>query len=125
MELSNLIGIAAGTALVIAIALVIWRASAGRQRLPSEMPDSLRQVSQARIDPDELPASLISEQIEEMVRAELAKHVDIAPASLDFATAADGSLEVWYDGQRYADPQQIDDERVRSAIVRAVEAFNR
>lgn len=89
------------------------------------MPDSLRQVSQARIEGDEKPASLISEQIEEMVRAELAQHTDLAGAELDFGTGPDGSLEIWFNGQQYASADLIPDQRVRSAITRAVETFNR
>lgn len=114
-----------GLGIVILIALVVWRMRTRRGQLPEQMPESLQQVAEARLDPDEQAASLISEQIEEMVRKELAQHTDLAGRSLDFGTAADGSLEIWFDGQRYAEPAQIPDQRVRSAIERAVATFNR
>lgn len=125
MELTDLLRLAAGLALAIVAAVVIWRIVARRSRLPSHTPESLQQVAQARYEPDEQPASLISEQIEEMVRAELAQHPDLSGVSLDFGTADDGSLEIWFQGDRYPDPSQLPDERVRGAIQRAVERFNR
>lgn len=125
MQLSDILGVAAGLALGIVAALVAWRIKARRTRLSSDTPESLQRVAQARYDPDEKPAALVSEQIEEMVRTDLAQHPDLSDVSLDFGTAADGTLEIWYGGQRYSDPAQIPEERVRSAIQRAVETFNR
>lgn len=125
MDTTTALGLALGLGLVIVIALIIWRTQARRSNLPDQMPESLEQVADARLEPDEAAASLVSEQIEEMVRKELAQHADLADRSPDFGTAADGSLEIWFDGQRYSEPAQVPDQRVRSAIERAVQTFNR
>jgi hypothetical protein len=82
-------------------------------------------VSQARIDPGEQEASLVSEQIESMVQAELAAYPDLADAQLDFGSAADGSLVIWYQGQKYVGVDQVPEPRLRQAIERAVDAFNK
>lgn len=125
MDLTSGLGLALGLGVIIVIALIAWRMAAGRSKPASGMPESLQQVSQARIEGDEKPASLISEQIEEMVRTELAQYPDLSGAQLDFGTAPDGALEIWFDGQQYASADLVPDERVRSAITRAVETFNR
>lgn len=125
MQLTDNLGLAAGLALAIVAAVVVWRIRARRRRLPSHTPESLKQVAQARYEPEEEHASLISEQIEEMVRAELAQHADLRGVSLDFGTAEDGSLEIWFQDKRYSDLSQLPDARVRAAIEQAVEKFNR
>ncbi len=125
MDLTSGVGLAIGIGLAIVIALIVWRVLARRSSGSEAMPESLQQVSDARYEADEKPASLISEQIEEMLRTELAQHPDLASTELDFGTAANGSLEIWFGGQKYSSAELIPDERVRSAITRAVETFNR
>jgi hypothetical protein len=88
-------------------------------------PTSMSEVSDAHTDQGEFKASLIGEQIEEMVRERLAEDPSLAGISLDFGTAPDGSLEIWVDGERYTSVDQIPDERIRSAVADAVAEFNR
>jgi hypothetical protein len=128
MDLSNIAGLLVGLLIGIVILLVIWAVLVRRRtdeieegELPSESLDS---VSEARLDPDEQAASLVSEQIEEMVKKRLASYPDLANVKLDFATGPDESLVVWVDAQSYSDIDQIPDDRIRSAISEAVETFN-
>jgi hypothetical protein len=44
---------------------------------------------------------------------------------VDFATAHDGSLEIWIGDDRYTSVDAIPDPRVRQAVADAVAAFNR
>lgn len=75
-------------------------------------------------EPDELQASPVSEKIEDMVKNKLREHSDLREVMIDFGTSLDGSLEIWIDGERYLDVEDIPDERIRKAIAEAVEDFN-
>jgi len=86
---------------------------------------TLNRLGQARVEPGERAATLVAEQIEELVRRRLAQDASMANLALDFATAADGSLEIWVGGVLYRSSEEIPDERVRKAIAEAVEEFNR
>jgi hypothetical protein len=109
--------------LVVLIALMFF----ARRRIAfdSQEPTSMTDVSDARHDPGEFKASLIGEQIEEMVRERLAKDPALSGVSLDFATAVDGSLEIWVDGDRYTSVEDIPDEGIRKAVAESVDEFNR
>ena len=78
----------------------------------------------AHLDKGEEQASPISEQIEEMVRKQLAAFPDLAEQVVDFGSAADGSLEIWIADKRYTSVDDIPDARVREAISEAVKEFN-
>ena len=91
----------------------------------SDGPLALKRLGQARVDPGERVATLVAEQIEEMVRRRLAHDASMEDLALDFATAADGSLEIWVGGVLYRSSEEIPDERVRKAIAEAVEEVNR
>ena len=128
MDLSNVVGLLIGLLIGIVLLLVIWAIVVRRRtkeidegELP---PESLEAVSDAKIEPNEQAASLVSEQIEQMVKQRLASYPDIADVKLDFATGTDESLVVWVNDQSYSDIDQIPDERIRSAISEAVETFN-
>ena len=128
MDLSNVVGLLIGLLIGIVLLLVIWAIVVRRRtkeidegELP---PESLEAVSDAKIEPNEQAASLVSEQIEQMVKERLASYPDLADVKLDFATGTDESLVVWVNDQSYSDIDQIPDERIRSAISEAVETFN-
>ncbi len=128
MDLSNVVGLLIGLLIGIVLLLVIWAIVVRRRtkeidegELP---PESLEAVSDAKIEPNEQAASLVSEQIEQMVKQRLASYPDLADVKLDFATGTDESLVVWVNDQSYSDIDQIPDERIRSAISEAVETFN-
>ena len=87
------------------------------ERLEPLLPD-------AHLEKGEEQASLISEQIEEMVRKRLAEYPDLAEQVVDFGTAEDGSLEIWIADKLYASADDIPDVRVRDAISEAVKEFN-
>lgn len=117
--------------LVIAVVLLLglWAVLVRRRTAEIEdaevPPESLDAVSDARVEATEQEASLVSEQIEEMVKDRLAAYPDLAEVKLDFATAQDESLVIWVNDLSYTDVNQIPDERIRTAISEAVESFNR
>ena len=128
MDLSNVVGLLIGLLIGIVLLLVIWAIVVRRRtkeidegELP---PESLEAVSDAKIEPNEQAASLVSEQIEQMVKQRLASYQDLADVKLDFATGTDESLVVWVNDQSYSDIDQIPDERIRSAISEAVKTIN-
>jgi hypothetical protein len=112
---------------VVVLVLLIAFMFLARRRVSFDepKPSSMMDVSEARTDKGEFKASLIGEQIEEMVRQRLVKDPSLAGVSLDFGTAADGSLEIWVDGDRYTSVDDIPDERIRTAVTDAVAEFNR
>lgn len=128
MDLSNIVGLLVGLLIGIVLLLVIWAIVVRRRTKEIEEgelpPESFDAVSEAKIEPNEQAASLVSEQIEEMVKQRLASYPDLADVKLDFATAPDESLVVWVNDQSYSDINQIPDDRIRSAISEAVETFN-
>jgi len=91
------------------------------RRMPSQ---SELLVSDARIEDFERPSSLVSEQIEEMVRRKLGQYPDLADTLLDFGTAADGTLDIWVNARQYDNVSDIPDERIRRAVEEAVDEFN-
>lgn len=129
MEISTLVGLLAALLIGIVVLLAAWAVLVRRRTAEIEegeiAPESLSAVSEAQLEAGELPASLVSEQIEEMVKQQLATYPDLTDLKLDFATGPDESLVIWINDQSYADINQIPDERVRSAISEAVESFNR
>ncbi len=129
MAFSNVVGLLAALLIGIVILAVIWAIVVRRKTAQVESgegpPESLSAVSEAKIEADELPASLVGEQIEEMVKQRLASYPDLADVKLDFATGSDESLVIWVNDQSYTDMDQIPDDRIRAAISEAVETFNR
>jgi hypothetical protein len=111
-------------ALVLIVALMAW--FIGTRQSHVKMSDEIReQIADARIDPGEMEASTVAEQIEEMVRRALAAYPDLADAQLDFATAADETLHIWVRGQEYTAVEAIPDSRIQTAVREAVARFNR
>jgi hypothetical protein len=124
---STQLGIVAIALLVILGVLVLIYALWVRGRTEDEsqeMPDSLKALRDARIDPGEKVATPLSEEIESLVQAELKAHPDLADRQIDFASAPDGSLAIWVDGVAYHEVADIPDERIRQAVRSAVDSFN-
>ena len=69
-------------------------------------------------------ASVISEQIEDLVKARMQADPTLRDLKIDFGTSADGSLEIWIDDQRFDDVDSVPDERIRNMIQEAVTAYN-
>jgi hypothetical protein len=92
---------------------------------PSTKPRWLQMVEGARVEEGERRASIVSEQIEEAVRTRMARDPSLAHRRIDFATAADGGLEIWLDEVAYKSVSEIPDPRVRQIVEDAVAGFNR
>jgi hypothetical protein len=121
--------IVAGIFLVfILLALIIWQRGSRKrfnaQQDEAEIHARMAGITDATLEPGERQASMISEQIEEMVKMDLAGYPDLSEVSLDFGTGEDGSLEIWLDGERYSEVSAVPDERVRRSIEKAVSSFN-
>jgi hypothetical protein len=78
----------------------------------------------AKVEVAERPASLIAEQIEEMVKKKLESYPDLADTVFDFGTDAKGEIDIWVNKKRYDQVEDIADERIREAIKAAVATFN-
>ena len=76
-----------------------------------------------KYDPDEQIAAPFAEQIEDILRARLNADPALAATDVDLGTAPDGKLEIWIDGERYTDVGRIPDERMRQAILQAIESW--
>jgi hypothetical protein len=125
MELTNTLRIVLLIAIALGGVLILWylmRRVRAKRNFPD--PPSLKQVSDARIEAGEAAATLVSEQIEEMVKDKLSEFSDLQGKQLDFGTASDGSLEITFSGKVYSSIESISDARVREAIAAAVKKFN-
>ena len=121
--------IIAGIFLVlILLALIIWRRGSRKrsvaQQDEAEIHARMAGITDATLETGERQASMISEQIEEMVKMDLAQYPDLSDVSLDFGTGEDGGLEIWIDGERYSEVSTIPDDRIRRSIEKAVNSFN-
>jgi hypothetical protein len=111
-----------GLLMLAALAIIVYRTLSSAPRTP---PASADLIADARLDPGEQPASLVAEQIEEMVKKRLAAHSGLAGREIDFGTMPDGSFDIWVDGVQYNDISDIADQTVRQVIAEAVEEWNR
>ena len=89
---------------------------AARQRAGSE-------VGMYGEEAGERLASPFAEQIEDTFRAELEKDPSLARYQIDLGTSPDGDLEIWVDGERYTEVNQLPDARLRTAFQKAVQAW--
>ena len=130
----SLAGVALVVVVIVALLLIFLSVairSGGRfllsdlvRRRP-QTPTSLQMVEAARIDKGERRASLVSEQIEELVRSRMAQQPELASRRIDFATGADGGLEIWLDDVCYRSVSEIPDPKIREVVTEAVASFNR
>jgi hypothetical protein len=70
-------------------------------------------------------ASPFAEQIEDILRAELAKDPELAALKVDLGTAKDGGLEIWVDGESYSDLETLPNKHLREAIRRASQKWQK
>lgn len=112
----------------IFLALIIWRRGSRKrsdaQQDEAEIHARMAGITDATLEPGERQASMISEQIEEMVKMDLAQHPDLSDISLDFGTGEDGGLEIWLDGEKYSEVSAVPNDRIRVSIEKAVNSFN-
>jgi len=126
MSLETLLGVVALAAMFVLVALLAWMFF-HRKASPARMtkgPGGLRTAEDLSLEEGERQASLVTEQIEEMVKHKLAAYPDLGGVRLDFGTAADGGLEIWFGDVRYETVDQIPDARVRAAVAEAVASYN-
>ncbi len=71
-------------------------------------------------DEGERVAAPFAEQIEDILRAELAKDPHLQALHVDLGTAPDGSLEIWLGKEKFTDIQSLPDARLRAAFAEAV-----
>lgn len=111
--------------LVVVVALFAWFIGVRGFRQESEAtPQAETYAPDAKVEQYERPSSIAAEQIEALVRQKLDAYPDLADTVLDFATADDGTVDVWVNRRQYDNIEDIPDERVRTAIREAVKSFN-
>lgn len=115
-----LITLGALIVLFIAWNLIVRR----RKEIQFHTPVSLDEVSEAKIEGSEFRASLVSEEIEQRVKQILEEGGNTLADDIDFGTASDGSLRIWYKDQAYSMVDEIPESAIRDAIRKAVEEFN-
>jgi hypothetical protein len=124
-ELSDLVITVLVTLGALILLFIAWNLIVRRRReLQFHTPASLDDVSEAKIEGSEFRASLISEEIEERVKKILQEEGSSLAEEIDFGTASDGSLRIWYKDQAYSSPDEIPDEVIRTAVAQAVKDFN-
>jgi hypothetical protein len=124
MTLSTLLLIGLVVALFILFAVLGAVRSARTLPSSAQRPTRSSQAAPSGSPAGERLASASSEAIEELANQALAK-AGVTGVRVDFATAHDGSLEIWIGDDRYASVEAIPDPRVRQAVADAVTAFNR
>jgi hypothetical protein len=125
-DFSQLATVAILTAAILLFLFVVWNLIVRSRRSKGfKSGEALEQIMDARLEKGERPAAIISEQIEEQVKEILKAQGKMLDREIDFATAADGSLEIWIDGIKYSEVSEIPDEDIREALMKAVDEFNR
>ncbi len=142
LDIAIVIGIASVVAVVVILALLMWRSRQVNltDAPPNEKPERMRStpppetVAVTRTDREgitlydydrgEQLAAPFAEQIEDILRSQLSADPELCFYDVDFGTAPDGGLEIHVGGECYTDIEQIPDERLRAAIKRAIAAYN-
>ncbi|MBL8063727.1 MAG: hypothetical protein JNK32_11940 [Anaerolineales bacterium] len=75
-------------------------------------------------DEGEKLAAPFAEQIEDVLRAKAAEDQYLKSFDIDFATAPDGSLEIWVNGTRYEGMANLPDERLKDTLLQVVKEWN-
>lgn len=124
-EFSDLVVTVLITLGALVVLFIVWNLIVRRRRrIQLHTPASLDEVSSAKIEGSEHRSSLVSEEIEERVKKILKEEGTNLEDEVDFGTASDGSLRIWYKDQAYSEPDEIPDAVVRDAVARAVDEFN-
>jgi hypothetical protein len=124
-DFSQLATVAIMTAISLMALFLVWNLIVRSRRSKGfKSGEALEAIMDAKLDEGERRATILSEQIEQQVKTFLEADGTTMDIKLDFATAADGSLEIWIDNERYLEVDDIPNEKIRSAIRQAVEDFN-
>jgi len=143
MEIPQEIYVIGGVTILAMIVLIVLyilsmrRVNLTRSESPSERPEWMRTVPPPETvsatqadgdgiklygrDPGEQVAAPFAEQVEDILRGRLSADPVLGAMDVDLGTASDGGLEVWVDGERYADVDLVPNERLRQAIREAIE----
>jgi hypothetical protein len=124
--MTNLIvlGILIGILVLLLVALLALFILGRQSRIQAPFSTRLM-VADAKVEKYERPSSIVSEQIEEVVKHKLAQYPDLADTVLDFGTMPDGTIDIWVNKKQYDNVEDIPDERIRAAVKEAVEEFNK
>lgn len=76
-------------------------------------------------DPGEDLAAPFAEQIEDMLRAELAKDPELSRSDVDLGTGPEGGIEFHIGGNTYNSVEEIPDRRIQAALKRTIDKYNR
>jgi hypothetical protein len=107
-DFSQLATVAIMTAISLMFLFIVWNLIVRSRRSKGfKSGEALESIMDAKLDEGERRATILSEQIEEQVKAILEADGTTVDIKLDFATAADGSLEIWIDDTRYTEVEDI------------------
>jgi hypothetical protein len=112
--------------IIVLVLLMAYALFVFRFRRQKREPDRQLQDEQAARGPQttDIIASAAVEEVEEMVKQQLAAYLAENQISLDFAPASDGGLFILLNGKQYRTADSIPDARIREAIEAAVERYN-
>jgi hypothetical protein len=74
-------------------------------------------------EPGERLAAPFAEQIEDIVRARLRREPTLSHYQIDLGSTESGDLEIWVNGERYTDVDNLPDERLRRAFRDAIDQW--
>jgi hypothetical protein len=116
-----------GLAMLAALVGVVAyrRLRAGGQSLPGLAAKAPSNPGRESGERGERQASAAAEVLESIIQRRMAAEPALAGQRLDFGTAPDGSLEIWWNGQAYTGVDQVPDARVRNLIALATDEFNK
>jgi hypothetical protein len=144
-EIPSIVWIAGGASVVVLVAIYVLfvlqrrRVNLIGSKSPDQKPEWMRTTPPPETmaatradgqgvalydhDPGEALAPAFVEQIEDIVHARLSEEPALSGVKVDFGTAPAGELQIWVDGEKYADVCDIPNERVREIIREAVESW--
>jgi hypothetical protein len=145
MSLSLLIlvlAVLAGLVVVGALALVFIRANkVNLIKTDDEKPDWMRQAPPAETvaatnadgqgvqvfhqAEDEKLAAPFAEQIEDILRGLLQAHPELNHYDIDLGTAPDSGLEIWVNGQKYNQIEDLPDDGLRQVFYEAIQKWEK
>lgn len=76
-------------------------------------------------DEGEKLAAPFTEQIEDILRAKIEADPDLNHYQVDLGSATDGSLEIWVNDKKYANVNDLPDNRLKKAFRESVSKWNK
>ena len=76
-------------------------------------------------DEGEKLAAPFAEQIEDILRAKLQADPELKKFEIDFGTSDDNALEIWINGEKYMNVNDLPDERLKQAVRESVKKLNK